>query len=479
MSRLSPTAWVTAEKLFAQAFGLVIFAVQAPLLGPHAFGLIAVVMVLISFWEAVPGAAAIDALISVRALDAAHLTAILIATTGAGLAAGVCVGAAAPTLARAFGEPDLMPIMRAMAVLPVLQALSIAPTAAAMRDLRFRSLTIRTVVSLTAGGISGLTLAILGAGVWALVCQALVQRCVGVTILWVAVPLRLERRLSWKHLWELSMFAVPNLISRSMSWGSGQLPRLILGVYLGPTRLGLFTLATRLHDVVTQVAVMPRTQVARVDLRRHADMPDALNAAVALAVSQISLIMFPLCIGGAAIMAPLVDTWLDPRWHDAIAPSRILLLMGVPFVTIYMSASLLLALNKQVWEAVICTVQSVATVAAVAAVARYGVTDVALAMAAVAVATVPIAIQILRVRCNIGLSTILTPQLPPLAAACIVGSAVVLLNRGLHGWVGNASALALEILAGAAVYASLLAPFKPEYTRTVSRFVSRLLALDA
>jgi PST family polysaccharide transporter len=479
MSRLSPTAWVTAEKLFSQGFGLVIFAVQAPLLGPHAFGLMAAVMVLVGFWDAVPGAAATDALISVRALDTAHLTAIVVATAAAGLAAGLCVWAAAGALAGAFGEPELVPIMRAMAVLPLLQALSIAPIASAQRDMRFRSLTIRTVVSQSAGAVAGLALALAGAGVWALVSQALVQRGLAVIILWAAVPLTIDRRLSWKHLRELSTFALPNLVSRCMSWSSGQLPRLILGVYLGPTRLGLFTLATRLHDVVTQVAIMPKAQVARVDLRRHAGTPDAMNAAVARALSQIGLIMFPLCIGGACVMAPLVDTWLDPRWHDAITPCRILLLMGVPFVTIYMSASLLLALNKQVWESVICTVQSVGTVAAVAAVARYGVADAALAMAALAVATVPLAVLVMRARCGIRLGAVITPQLPPLAAACAMGTAVLLLGSALQGRVGNAAALALEILAGAAVYTSLVATFTPHVTRSVSRFVSRLLALDA
>ena len=189
------------------------------------------------------------------------------ATAAAGLAAGLCVWAAAGALAgRVRGAGVGADHARHGRAAAAPGALDRTDRQRAAGTCGFRSLTIRTVVSQSAGAVAGLALALAGAGVWALVSQALVQRGLAVIILWAAVPLTIDRRLSWKHLRELSTFALPNLVSRCMSWGSGQLPRLILGVYLGPTRLGLFTLATRLHDVVTQVAIMPKAQVARVDL---------------------------------------------------------------------------------------------------------------------------------------------------------------------------------------------------------------------
>ncbi len=52
--RLPPTVWVTSEEKFAQLFWLVIFAVQAPMLGPHACGMVTRIMAFVGFWEAIP-----------------------------------------------------------------------------------------------------------------------------------------------------------------------------------------------------------------------------------------------------------------------------------------------------------------------------------------------------------------------------------------------------------------------------------------
>ena len=61
---LRPTVWVTAERAFSELFFLALFAIQAPILGPAAFGLVAAVMVFVAFWEGVPGHAMTEALLS-------------------------------------------------------------------------------------------------------------------------------------------------------------------------------------------------------------------------------------------------------------------------------------------------------------------------------------------------------------------------------------------------------------------------------
>ena len=69
---LRPSVWVTAERAFNEIFFLLLFSVQAPILGPSAFGLVAAVMVFITFWESVPGHAITEALLSIRAIEPRH-----------------------------------------------------------------------------------------------------------------------------------------------------------------------------------------------------------------------------------------------------------------------------------------------------------------------------------------------------------------------------------------------------------------------
>ena len=418
VKRLPPVAWATATQVFAQFFGLLVFAVLAPVLGPHAFGLVAMVLVFVGFWDAVPGVAATDALISVRSPEPAHYASITTFGAALGIAVGLAIYALAPSIAHAMGDSALVPVMRTMAPLPFIQALAVAPTADAQHHMRFEALALSTVASQLAGGACGLTLALAGAGVWALVWQHLTARSVAVLVLWTQTPGRFTTTMSRRHLRELAAFAMPNMAARTMSWASGQLPRLILGYELGPTGLGLFTMATRLNEAVTQIAILPKVIVARVDLRRFRTQPALLGAAVRRNMLQISVIAFPICTGGAAIIPRLFDTWFGARWHDAIVPAQIMLLQGIPFTTIYMSASVLLALNRQRWEAAICAVQSIVTVLAVACVANFGVSSAAAALLACGICTVPATIVYMRRAGSIHLADIISPQLPIFARRC-------------------------------------------------------------
>lgn len=456
MRRLPPTAWVMTERIFAQGFGLAVFAVQAPLLGPHAFGLLAAVMVFVGFLDAVAGAAAIDALLSIRQIEQLHYSTVTAAMAGLGVALGIFLLAVAGPFAAALGDPHMIPVMQTMAALPLIQGLSIVPNATAQHEMLFKSLTIRTIASQLVGGVVGIGAAVAGAGVWALVWQALVQRGVAAVILWVAVPSPLSLAFSLRHFRELLHFALPNIFSRVMAWASGQVPRLIIGLVLGPTSLGLFTFATRLNDVVTQVAILPKPMVARVDLRRFASTSGLLGPAVERVVLHASVLSFPLCIGGAVIMTPLVNCWLDPRWRDAIVPAQILLLMGLPFVTIYTSASVLLALNKQRWEAAICTAQCLVTASAVAAAAYYGVISAAAAMALAALLTVPPIVIVLKRFCGVSLTNMLAPQAPALISAIVMAAAILAARWVFEAGIGDRIALPLEITLGLAVYASTL-----------------------
>ncbi len=471
MARLSPTAWVTIERVFGQIFGLLLFIIQAPLLGPHAFGLLATAMVFVGFWEAVPGAAAMDALISIRDIERHHFSAVTLMASVLGALLGIGLWVLSRPLAVELGDLNFVPIMHAMAVLPLIQALTIAPMAAAQRDMRFDSLTIRSVISLAAGGTVGLITALSGFGVWALVWQSLVQRVVAAVVLWLIVPTLVSTSLSRRHFADVAEFAVPNMFSRVMSWGSGQVPRLILSIVLGPTKLGVFTLATRLHDIVAQVAILPKATVARVDLRQFATQREGLGSALRDVFLHISLVTFPMCVGGAAIMRPLIDVWLDPRWHDAIFPCQLLLLMGVPFVGIYVSASLLLAFNFQRLEAVICAGQSVATIIGVWIAAPYGVSAAVIAIVLVATATLPVVVIVMWRECGVRIRDIMLPQALPLLAATLMGAAILLCRWWLESRLPIRLALLAEVALGAVIYSTLAAAMAPKWAFSLGRHI--------
>ncbi len=462
MPDLSPAAWIAAQNVFSQAFGLAVFAIQAPLLGPRAFGLMTLVMVFIGFCEFALEISSTDALISVRQIDGKHYSTMTTANALLSSVLGITAFLCAHRIALIFKEPELEGMLHWMSVLPVISALATAPNAASRRDLQFRPLAIRIIISVIAGGVTGLTLAFLHYGVWALVWQAIVQRIVNVGVLWRIVAIRFRLGFSWPHFLELWRYGGPMLLSQTMSWGSTQIPRFVLGLYLTATDLGLFTLATRMSEVVAMVALSPAFGVARVRFRALVDDPAALRAAVQGHLRHTALLCFPLCVGGAAAMPILFKAWLDARWTGGVLAAQLMLLGVMPYVVHYGLSAALLAMNRQPLIAVNSIVQSITTVLAAAVFAPFGLNAATGAIAARPLITALIPMAYARRECDISFGSVIRAQLWLFIAALAMGVLVAGFDMALAPHVKPLPLLGAAVLLGVASYVVLIRWLVPD-----------------
>jgi O-antigen/teichoic acid export membrane protein len=313
LGKLSPTSWVMAQNLFKQGFGIALFAIQAPLLGPRAFGLLALVMVFVGFCEQVLEVASTEALICVKEIDERHYATMTTVNVVFALVLAVLMFGFAGPIALSFREPDLQPILRIMAVLPLFTVLAVAPNAACRRELQFQPLVQRMLASTVGGGAVGLTLTFMHFGVWALVWQAVAHRLLNVAVLWKLVKMPFRMGFSAPHFRELRLYGTPMLLTQCMSWAGEQIPRYILGSFLGAAELGLYSLAARLGDIVIQLTISPRYAVARIEMRQFIDQPAGIEVPVRRVLTQISALTFPVCICSAVLMPLIFSTWLNAR----------------------------------------------------------------------------------------------------------------------------------------------------------------------
>jgi PST family polysaccharide transporter len=471
--KISPTSWLTAQNLFKQAFAIALFAIQAPMLGPHAFGLIALVMVFIGFCESVLEIAATDALVSVKDIGERHYSTMTTVNVVAGTALGALIFAFAPYIAATFREPELTSILRWMAALPIFTVLASAPNAACRRDLQFQPLVTRVFASTLAGGIVGLVLTLMHYGVWALVWQATVQRVLNVAILWKLVRMPFRLGFSAPHFQELRRYGAPMLVSQTMAWGSDQIPRYILGFFLGASELGLFSLAGRLTDIVVQLAISPRYGVARLEMRQFIDQRAGIDAAMRRVLMQMSALAFPLCIGAAVVMPVLFTTWLNERWAGGVIPAQLMMLGIIPYVTHYALSAALLGVNRQSAIAINATAQTFTLILVSLVFAPLGLVPATAAIACRPLLTATIPVIFARRYCGIAPKGALLAQLPALMAAGATGALVFGLKLVLTPYLGGMALLVWLVLAGAVTYGALIGLFVPQLA---AQFSARLPA---
>lgn len=472
--RFSPVVWVTIEKVTQQSLWLLLFLILAPLLGPKPYGLFAIVMVFVAFFEIAIVGAAVEALVTIPDLDANHLRTVNLGNTAVAILGGAVIFGSANTLAEWFGSTELGPMFRMLAPLPVISALTSTPIAILTRQLRFNSLALRSIIGLAVGGVFGVGFAISGAGVQSLVAQALAQRATELCMLWASAHTRFGLGWSRAHFKELRGYAANVLVSRGMSWTASQVPRSILGWYLGPADLGLFVLAVRLIDIVIQVVIVPRSSVARVMLRHFSEDPVAMTAGFNNVVRGTAILSFPICLGFASTMPTLFAAFLDSRWQPGVVAAQMIELTVIPLTFYYCSTAVLLAgrqLHLDSWSSVALTAGLLLTVLIVG---PFGIKVVSGALVLQAAAFVPIPLIMLRRICGSVPFIVVWRQLPLLGAAAVMGLAVKMVAPFIDLKIGHVATIPVLLAIGVAIYFPLAAFAAPNDIR---RLMQRVMSM--
>ena len=181
---INGTIWSATQMWGMRAIDFLVFLILARLLGPEAFGLIALATVYLAFLSVFIDQGFSDVIIqreeiTDRHLDTAFWTGIFIAL----LLILVSIFAA-DVVANIFNEPDLAPIIRVLSISFLLMAVRGTQQAILQRNLQFKPLAIRSLLASLIGGVVGIVFALLNFNVWSLVVQYLTAVAVGVLELW-------------------------------------------------------------------------------------------------------------------------------------------------------------------------------------------------------------------------------------------------------------------------------------------------------
>jgi O-antigen/teichoic acid export membrane protein len=426
-------------------------------------------MVVIGFCELVLAESAAEALLSLDIMTPAHIGTANLCNLAAGAGAALLTVAIAEPMAILFRAPPLALLLMALSPLPILSALVSAPTAVLKRDQDFRPFALRSILGLTIGGVCGVIAALTGQGVWSLVIQVLTQRVAEVAILWSAKPGSLRMSWSGRCFHDLKGCAGNVFVSKSLMWGTAQLPRVIIGGMLGPTVLGLFTLANRVADVLLQVVLVPATTVARLEMRQFSENRAGLDLALSRLLREVGLIAFPTCLGLAAVVPPLFSLWLGPRWSGAHLATQITLLTVLPFTYFYCTTAVMMGLKLSRMDVIIQATLGLSSALVTVIAAPSGVDAVCAALLLRLVVMLALPLGMLGRAAGLRPLLVLAAPWRPAAAALVMAALLIALTPWLEAVCGRLMVLPAMILLGAAVYGLLILVLAPGDVRRLMR----------
>ena len=370
------------------------------------------------------------------------------------LIAGVLYAAlwfAAPWIAVYYSTPQVVAVLRAIALILFTGAVNSVQSAIIMRDLAFKKRFFVSLVSVVLSGTIGITMALLGKGVWALVAQQLTDNFVMCIGLWIATGWRPKRMFSLRRLGALFSFGWKLLASSLLETIYSDLSGLIIGRRYSTAMLAHYDKGRKFPQLIgtnitgaIQAAMFPTFSIAQNDRERLLNM-------LRKSVSVSAFIIFPLMAGLGAVATPMIRLVLTEKWMPCVPFLR---LFCVTFAMYPVDATVLQAINALGRSDIYLRleiVKKIVGIALIAAAVFFFDSAAALACALAVTAVVSVVCNAVPIRRLVGYSFAdqCRDTLPSLAISLIMGSLVYCISSvGL----GDVLTLALQVLAGVVIY---------------------------
>lgn len=431
---------------------LIVTAILARLLTPADFGLVALALTFISFLDMLGNLGMAETLVIIdeREVEEKAETAFAVIVALGVLLTGVAA-AVGPLAADIYGEHQLVVILPVLGATFLLKSLGSAHYALAQKRMDFRARTGAELAEVVARGTVGIVLALTGAGVWALILGYVAGQLVMTSVLWVLVPWRPRLRPQRAHLRQLFGFGGALTGIRIVAALNLSVDRLVIGKVLGAAPLGLYSLASRLPELVlinlTTVAggvLFPAfAAVERPKLARA--MVTSLRYALLLVLPFGALLGV---LAGSVLVAVFGD-----QWSGATSAMQLFTVMGVLSPVTLICGTIWKATGQGGRLLRFALLELVTLVPAVIIFAHNGIEAVAACQAGSTVVVISVSLPGIMKMLGISARTIVAAIAAPIAAATAMGVVLYAVDQVMdRPW----PTLVVGMTAGGAVYAGML-----------------------
>jgi PST family polysaccharide transporter len=342
--------WAVVLSWGQRAISTVFVIILAAILGPEAYGIVAMALVFLAVIELFLEAGFLTTIVQREQLDKEHLdSAFWVNLVWSLLLAGVSI-ALAGWWADVNNVPELADVIRVLSILIVVMGLTIIQEAYLQRTFAFRKLAVRANAAALVGGVVGLTLALWGAGVWSLVAQQITMALTSLVLLWAVSDWRPGFHFSYAHARDLFGFTSGVFLANVGGFINRRGDALLIGLFFTPAVVGIYRLADRFVDSVLELTMRPVGLVSLPHMSVLQRDRDALRATVASFIRIAMRTTLPALLVLAACSG-YVLAFIGPEWEVGADALKLLCIVGIVKGLVHFTGPLLFAVAKPFYRA--------------------------------------------------------------------------------------------------------------------------------
>lgn len=317
-------AWTTLDRLSNHLVQFVIGIIIARFVTPTEYGVLGILMVLITISQVFIDSGLGSALIYRANKDAKDLSTTFTFNLILSIFFFLIIYCSASWIDSFFSISDLQAKLQVCSLVLISNSIVVVPTAILKIDLNFRALAYSNIISTLISGITAIIFAYKGFGVWALIIQQLTRSLILLfSVLywchWKPQIAFYKDSFSVLYNYGIKLFftsCITKFVDESTSF--------FIGKFLAPYHLGLYTRGNQFASLPGTVMGAVVNSVLFPSLSQLKDDETEFNAVFRKSVMYQAAISVPLFLWLAMLSEPLVRILLTEEWLEVVPVMQIL-----------------------------------------------------------------------------------------------------------------------------------------------------------
>ena len=315
--------WRFMERCGAQSVTLIVSIVLGRILGPKVYGTVALVTIFTTIMQVFVDSGMGNALIQKKEADDLDFSSVFYFNMVICVVLYLIMFFSAPLIAWFYKRDELTPVIRVLSLIIVISGVKNVQQAYVSRNMLFKRFFFSTLGGTIGAAIVGITMAVLGFGVWALVAQMLFNAAVDTTILWFTVKWRPKKMFSFERLKGLFMFGWKLLVSAVIDTIYNDVRQLIIGKIYSDSELAFYNRGKQFPQIIVTNINTSIDSVLLPTMSQVQDDPARVKSMTRRSIKTSTFIMMPLMVGLAVCGEPLVHLILGEKWLPCVPFLRI------------------------------------------------------------------------------------------------------------------------------------------------------------
>jgi len=341
--------WTTLNTVCQVVIQFFTLVILGRLLSPKAFGLMAMIMVVVEVVNVFARMGLVEAIIHKKEVTQDEISSLYFLNVIFGFILFLLVYSLSSSVGKLYSEPAVIPLVKVISAIFFISSVGIIFEVLLRKHMLFDTFAKVNVASHFCGFLLMVTLAAIGAGVYSLVLGQVFMHIIK-SILLIFVGIRKQWipkiRLRISEIIFYLKFGLYRMLAMFANQFNSRVDQLLIGAMLGPISLGFYNVAFRVIYLPIQKVNPALTQVAFPFFSKIQDETQKLKRHYLKYINLILSINTPVLFGLASLAHIIIPVFIGNKWIPSVTIVHFLVLYVFIRILFNASSGLMMAKGK-------------------------------------------------------------------------------------------------------------------------------------